>query len=219
MLILGAKGHAKEVLDVIRQQDEQCELFFFDDVSADLPDRLFGRYTIVRTLEEARKVLSRDSRFALGVGNPFARYLLARKFLALDAELVSVISPYARIGSHDVSLGRGLNVMTGVVITNDVVIGEGTLINAGCSIHHDTRIGKYCEVSPGARVTGRCSVGDFCSIGTGAVLVPGVRLGNNVVVGAGAVVTKDVEDDTQVVGVPARPVKKCQQLSERLRNL
>lgn len=219
MLILGAKGHAKEVLDVIRQQDEQCELVFFDDVSADLPDRLFGRYAIVRSLEEARKALSSDNRFALGVGDPFARYLLARKFLAMRGEMTSVISPYASIGSHDVFLGRGLNVMTGVVITNDVVIGEGTLTNAGCSIHHDTRIGKYCEISPGARVTGRCTVGDFCSIGAGAVLIPDVRLGNNVVVGAGAVVTRDVEDDTQVVGVPARPVKRRRELSERLRDL
>ena len=219
MLIIGAKGHAKEVLGVIEQCGESCEIVFFDDVSTDLPDRLFGRYPILRNIHQAQDALSKDNRFVLGVGDPFIRYSLAQKFLALNGEMVSIISPYSRVGNHNVLLGRGLNVMTGAIITNDVAIGEGTLINAGCSIHHDTRIGIYCEISHGVRVTGRCAMGDFCSIGTGAVLIPKVRLGNNVVVAAGAVVTRDVGNDIQVVGIPARPVKKRQNLIERLSNL
>lgn len=219
MLILGASGHAKEVLDVIQQGGDDREIVFFDDLSEDLPERLFEKYRIVRSIGDAEKELSKDKRFVLGIGNPIARYKLAGKFLSLGGDLVSVISPLSRIGNHNVLLGRGLNVMTGVVITNEITIGEGTLINAGCSIHHDTRIGRYCEISPGARVTGGCVVGDFCSIGTGAVLIPRVRLGNNVVVGAGAVVTKDVEDDTMVMGVPARPVKKFGGLNESIRDL
>lgn len=219
MLILGAKGHAKEVLDVIQQGGEDREIIFFDDLSGDLPEHLFGKYRIVRNMRDAEKVLSQDKRFVLGIGNPIARYTLAGKFIALGGDLGSVISPFSRIGSHNVFLGRGLNVMTGAVITNEITVGEGTLINAGCSIHHDTRIGRYCEISPGVRVTGGCVVGDFCSIGTGAVLIPRVRLGNNVVVGAGGVVTEDVEDNVLVVGVPARPIKKLEMLVDKLRDL
>lgn len=219
MLILGASGHAKEVLDVIQQGNEDREIVFFDDLSEDLPERLFEKYRIVRSIGDAEKEISKDKRFVLGIGNPIARYKLARKFLGLGGDMISVISPLSRIGNHNVLLGRGLNVMTGAVITNEITVGEGTLINAGCSIHHDTRIGRYCEISPGARVTGKCVVGDFCSIGTGAVLIPKVRLGNNVVVGAGGVVTGDVEDDVLVVGMPARPVKKLERLVDKLRDL
>ncbi|MBQ6269151.1 MAG: sugar O-acetyltransferase [Bacteroidetes bacterium] len=44
-------------------------------------------------------------------------------------------------------------------------------------------------------------------IGARAIINPGVTIGENAVVGAGAVVTKDVPDNTVVVGNPARVIK------------
>lgn len=44
------------------------------------------------------------------------------------------------------------------------------------------------------------------SIGSNATIVAGVVVGRGATVGAGAVVTKDVADNTLVVGVPARVV-------------
>ena len=38
-------------------------------------------------------------------------------------------------------------------------------------------------------------------------ILPGVTIGNNVVVAAGAVVTKDIPDNTLVVGVPAKKIR------------
>jgi acetyltransferase-like isoleucine patch superfamily enzyme len=46
------------------------------------------------------------------------------------------------------------------------------------------------------------------SIGSGAIIIGGVVIGKNSMVGAGAVVTKDVPDNTTVVGVPARIIEK-----------
>ena len=43
-------------------------------------------------------------------------------------------------------------------------------------------------------------------IGAGAIILPGIVIGENAIIGAGAVVTKDVLDNTTVVGNPARPV-------------
>lgn len=41
-------------------------------------------------------------------------------------------------------------------------------------------------------------------IGARAIIMPGVTIGENAVVGSGSVVTKDVPDNTIVVGNPAR---------------
>lgn len=44
-------------------------------------------------------------------------------------------------------------------------------------------------------------------IGAGAIILPGVTVGENSIVGAGSVVTKDVPDNTIVVGNPAKVVR------------
>ena len=46
------------------------------------------------------------------------------------------------------------------------------------------------------------------SIGSSATIMCGITVGKNAVVGAGCVVTKDVPDNTVVVGNPARILKK-----------
>lgn len=208
MLILGAKGHAIELLDCLAPAEQARELCFFDDVNPDLPVLLYGRFPILRSLSEVAELLRRSPRFALGLGQPAARYQLAHKLQQLGGELTSVVSAAAHIGTFDIRLGAGLNIMHGVLLSNSTRVGEGSLLNTAASIHHDVQVGAYCEVSPGARLLGGSRIGDFCRIGSNATILPRVKLGHNVQVGAGAVVTADVADHSVVVGVPARVVKQ-----------
>jgi sugar O-acyltransferase (sialic acid O-acetyltransferase NeuD family) len=208
MLILGAKGHAIELLDCLSEAEKNQELCFFDDVNADLPERLYGRFPILRSIHEAAVWLKRHPRFALGIGMPKARYQLAEKLQELGGELTSIVSPSAHIGAFDVQMGVGLNIMHGVLLSNSTRIGEGSLLNTASGIHHDVQVGAYCEISPGARLLGGSHVGDFCRVGSNATILPRVKIGHNVQVGAGAVVTTDVADHSVVVGVPARVVKQ-----------
>lgn len=207
MLVLGAKGHAKEILQVFVHNDQLHDLAFFDDVTTDLPEKLYEAFKIIRHIDEVRIALPPNFQYCLGTGNPLVRYNLNKKFKSVGGQLTSVISKTAKIGSYNVILGTGLNIMPAVHISNDVSIGNGTLLNYGCSIHHDCSIGEFCELSPNALLLGDVKLGNYCSIGAGAIILPKIRIGSNVVVGAGAVVTKDIEDNTLVLGVPARKVK------------
>lgn len=204
MLIIGAKGLAKEVLEIFHQRNEINEIFFFDDISCDMPDNLYGRFPVLKNMHQVVSLFKKDDRFVLGVGNPAIRFRLYTRFKEIGGKLQAAISPFAQIGNYGTTIAAGNIIMAGSIITNDVKIGLACLINPNCTISHDVVIGDFVEVSPGVHITGNSCIGNFCSIGSNATILPKVKLGNHVTVGAGAVVTKDVEDGLTVVGVPAR---------------
>ena len=208
MIIIGAKGLAKEVLEIFHQRNECDNLYFYDDVSTDVPDKLFGQFLVLRNMEQATEFLKTDNRFTIGIGNPVLRRKMYEQFVQAGGQLLSAISPLAQIGHFGTTIAAGAIIMAGTVITNDVKIGKACLINPDCTISHDTVIGDFVEISPAVQITGNCIVGDDCSIGTGATILPKLKLGNHVTVGAGAVVTKDIGAGITVVGIPAKKIDK-----------
>jgi sugar O-acyltransferase (sialic acid O-acetyltransferase NeuD family) len=214
MVIIGAKGFAKEVLEIFSQRNELHNLFFFDNVSQDIPDKLYGRFPVLRTVEEVKRTFENtgDNRFTLGLGNPVYRFRFNRLITEAGGELVSTISPHTDIGSFGTSIAPGCNILSGTIITNDVTLKIGCLINPGCTISHDSILGDFVQVSPGARITGNCQIGNYSQLGTNSVILPRIKVGVNVIVGAGAVVTKDAPDNSMLAGVPAVVKKKLKPL-------
>ncbi|WP_156308024.1 acetyltransferase [Sphingobacterium endophyticum] len=208
MLIFGAKGFAKEVLEVSLEKESRKDIVFYDDISSDLPDRLYNEFRILRTLDQARAYLDKeDKRFVLGLGGPMLRYSSFDKFVGIGGNPYSLISSTSRIGSFGVVIEEGVNVMLNAVITNDVKIGKGVLINQIASIGHDVEIGEFVEVCPGVAIAGHCSIGKFSFLGTNSTILPNVKIGERVIVGAGSVINRDIPDGCTVVGVPGKIIK------------
>ncbi|EAS19987.1 putative acetyltransferase [Flavobacteria bacterium BBFL7] len=210
MIVIGSKGFAKEILEVILEEKySSSSLLFFDNINNYDENLLFNRFKILVSFQEVQEYfkLQTDKRFTLGLGNPHKRKKLTAVFEDLGGLNTTFISKYSRVGSFDVIIGNGVQVMQGTVITNSVMIGTGCLINLNCTIGHDTKIGSFSELSPSVNISGRCTIGDLVSIGTGAIILPDVAIGNNVTIGAGAVVTQDIPANAVAVGVPARVIK------------
>jgi len=208
MLIVGAKGFAKEVLEICHQNNEISNLAFFDDVNKEINGLLYNKFQIIKTHEDAKIYLDQiDNRFTIGIGNPNLRKKLAAQFKKLGGKLCSTISCKADIGSYGVEIGDGANILDGVKISNDVTIGFAPIIYYNSIITHDVKIGDFAEISPDVKILGRATVGNFCRLGAGTIILPDVKIGNNVITGAGTVVTKDLPDNCTAVGVPSKIIK------------
>jgi sugar O-acyltransferase (sialic acid O-acetyltransferase NeuD family) len=205
MIIVGAKGFAKELLEVAYKLDQINDLVFFDNISNDLPDKLFGQFPIIQKDLDAIEYFNIvDNRFALGLGNPKLRKQMYLKFEQLGGKLTALISPNSNIGSFGVNIGNGATILSNATITNSVTCGIGLLMYPNAVVTHDCVLGDFVELSPGAKILGNWKIGDNVHIGANATILPNVKLSSNVIVGAGAVVTKDVSYNKKVMGVPAK---------------
>lgn len=208
MIIVGAKGFAKEVLQIVAVDLEMSnnEIVFFDNLNQDLPKKIADQFTILKSFDEVKNHLlkSKDNSFVLGLGNPQLRQKMYEKFIELGARPKTIISRRAEVGSFEVELNEGITIMSGSIISNSTIIGKGCLVYYNSIITHDCVIGDFVEISPGASILGRCQIGDNTSIGAGAIVLPDVIIGKNVKVGAGTVVLKNVPDNATIVGVPGK---------------
>lgn len=208
MLIVGAKGFAKEVMEILHQNSETENLCFYDDVTENFPDLLYEKFRVLKTLQEAKNYFETvDSRFTIGIGNPKLRRMLHHKFSDIGGIFSSTISKNAEIGSFGVDVEMGCNILSGVKISNDVIIRKGTMIYYNSIITHDVTIGEFCEISPSVNILGRVKIENNVQIGTGAIIFPDVIIENNVIVAAGSVVREDIPENKMVAGVPAK-IKK-----------
>jgi sugar O-acyltransferase (sialic acid O-acetyltransferase NeuD family) len=202
MLVIGAGGHASEVIEELYYGSNEKVIFCFDEQTSQTV--FLNIFKILKNNSDVISYCSEQFQFILGVGNPKIRQSLAHRFLELGGKHVGVISAKANIGQFNVSLDNGVDVMQNASISSNVSIARGTLVNRNVSIHHDCVIGAYCEIAPNALLLGKVQIGDLTMIGAGAIVMPGVVVGSNCIIGAGAVVNKNVQDGQTVKGIPAR---------------
>lgn len=139
---------------------------------------------------DARKVLELHALIEAGNGG----VLLHRKYRKLCLKYGCFIPATCKIGSN-LSLPHGLN---GIFISQDAVIGDD------CTIFHQVTIGSN-NLKDSAGL-GAPTVGNNVYIGAGAKIIGACKVGNNVRIGANAVITKDVPDNSTVVGVQNRVI-------------
>ena len=85
-----------------------------------------------------------------------------------------------------------------------VVIGETTVIGNDVIIYQQATLGGTGKEHGKRHPT----IGNNVIIGAGAKILGNIVIGNNVRIGAGSVVIEDVPDNSTVIGVPGRIVKR-----------
>jgi UDP-perosamine 4-acetyltransferase len=207
VLIVGASGHAKVIIDIL---GERLEFEIAGCTSADPGVReLLGIPVLGPDAILPEVFQSGITNAFVAVGDNRARFRLLRLVTDLGFTLINAISPRAAI-SRRARLGAGIAVMPGAAINVDTVVEDGAIVNTGATVDHDCRIGRCAHIAPGANLAGRVTVGEGSFLGIGSRVIPGCAIGAWTTVGAGGVVIRDLPSHVTAVGVPAAIVKSVE---------
>lgn len=209
LVLLGAGGHAREILDLLEEVRGQEAAVRTVSLFAEAGMTSEGGLALVRD----RGYRLTDSlgsvglqEFAAAVGDPGLRRRLVGLAESSGLRARTVISPLARVPKFTADGAEGLVVFADTFISTNVTVGRHCHVNQACRVSHDVVLGDFVTLSPGCLVTGNVRIGSSVMLGAGATLVPGVSVGDGAVVGAGAVVIRDVAAGATVVGNPAKAI-------------
>ena len=193
MILYGASGHAKVIIDILEANGEKIDYIVDDNPAL---SELLG-YEVHRNTGEYDEAI-------ISIGSGEIRKKVTENIKV--GRYLTTIHPSAVV-SPRATFGAGTVVMQGAVVQSCARVGEHCIVNTGASVDHDCEIGDFVHVAPHATVLGGVKVGEGSWIGAGAVVKQYITIGKNCMIGAGAVVLKDVPDGATVVGVPAKEIK------------
>ena len=195
MILYGASGHGKVILDILERNNENSIELWDDQATGD-----FCGIAINKPRE-----LNPNERIIVSIGVNKVRKKVVEKFNK-SVTFGKAIHPAAVI-SPRASIGDGTVAMAGSVVNPDVIIGSHCIINTSASLDHDCKLEDFVHISPNATLSGDVWVGEGTHIGSGAVSIQGIRIGKWCTIGAGSVIIKDIPDFATAVGNPARVIK------------
>lgn len=197
MILFGASGHAKVIIDILEQSGETLD--YLVDANPEIVS-LLG-YKVHH--QDSVPYLD-DNPVIISIGSNAIRKKIAQ---SLPDSFGKAIHPSAVIDQRT-SIDKGTVVMANTTINSSTSIGAHCIINTRASIDHDCKIGNFVHISPGATLCGSVNVGEGTHIGAGATVLPNLNIGKWVTIGGGTVVINNVPDGATVVGNPGRIIKR-----------
>lgn len=204
LLVLGAGGHAKVLIDALLANSEVIAGVI------DLNPLLTGTSLLgvpVLGVDEVVDEYPRDEILLVnGIGSvdlPEKRKRVFERYKKMGYIFASVIHPSAVV-AVDVELGEGVQILAGAVIQTGCHIGDNVIINTRASLDHDSCIGDHSHIAPGVTISGNVQVGKGVHLGTGSTVIQGISIGNDCLIAAGAVVIAKLATGSKARGVPAK---------------
>jgi len=194
LVVFGAGGHAKSLIDLVRSGGEY-EAFCVVDDDPGAPEQVLGVPVVAGGLLAA--LGDHGVRYAVNavgaIGRMQTRVAVGRRLEEAGFELPVLVDGTAFVAGS-AELAPGAQVFAGAAVCAAATVGRSAIVNTGAVVSHDCRIGEYAHVAPGAILAGEVEVGEGALVGMGVTVNIGVRIGRGAIVGNGAVVNASVPD-------------------------
>jgi len=215
-IIWGCSGHAKVLVDIIKMQgsnviaffDNQKRVSFLDGIGFYLGENGFNEWKSTQ-----RHITEISGLVAIGGQHGKDRLAIQALFKGAGIQIQPVIHSSAVV-SQSASIGLGSQVLAHSLVAAGCVLGEVCIVNHKASVDHECILGNGVHLAPGSTVCGCVNIGENVMVGAGAVVLPRLTIGKNTIIGAGAVVTKDVPENSVVIGNPAQLINHNQHSKE-----
>lgn len=198
ILIYGAGGHAKAVMEMVQAIGAYQIAGILDDNPA-----LAGKSVLGIPVLGGRNLLPllREKGLgwaANGVGGILDIAVRVRLFELQEVAgfgFPALAHPRATVEPSAI-LGDGIQVFANAYIGSSTLLHSRCMINTGAIISHDCEIGRYTHIAPGAMLAGHVHVGERSLVGMGVTTAIGIKIGSGVRIGNGAIIYADVPDKT-----------------------
>ncbi len=193
IILLGAGGHAKSVIDCIERQGKYRVVGFLD--KEECGKVCYRGYEVIGDDDDLSRFYEQGVRNAFVtvgfLGRSTVRNRLYDRLKEIGYRLPNIIDPSAVV-AEDAALGEGTFVGKLAMINADAKIGSMCIINSGALIEHECRVGDFSHISVGTVLCGGVAVGRSTFVGAGSTLIQGVTVGDGCIVAAGVTLRKSI---------------------------
>lgn len=209
IVIVGAGGNAKTIIDTIERNNEFLIEGFID--IGEINKVIYRGYKIIGHDEDIHRIYQAGIHCAcVAVGFMGKSDLRQRLYNALKNEgfELPVIIDNSAIIATDAQIGEGSYVGRQAVVNTDAIIGKMCILNTLSVVEHECIVGDFSHISVSAVICGQSKIGNNVMVGSNATVIQRVNINNDCIIGAGTVVTKDILTvGSTAVGIPARIIK------------
>ena len=207
IVIIGGAAGSKIVYEIFELSQKKVIGFMNNFVKekdwANIPKKNLGNFNT----EKNKEILNTSNvdYFVATGDNKMREEVVDEIYKITNKYPINAIHPSSKVSKY-AKIGYGNLLCAGCFIDVGCNIKNCTIINNHAIIAHDCLIEDYSQIASGASLGGYVTIKKYSFVGIGASIMPNTKVGYSSVVGIGSGTVRNVDDNSTVIGVPARKI-------------